>query len=248
MPSDSKDSEDLPADATESALHNALKDMHRSGANVQPSSASNDSETDTSTMQGDSSSLHSVHSRQVCKCACTAHSACAQLCSQHSTVAGFARLHLSNPACYPNTVMMCESSVLPVTLHACCQCCLIVCLASCSKFQLCQRGQESLPSICPLHCWQVAPACCRKAYIPVEFCIVSQLHQYGPGKPAPCWCNLLTAPKTTGTHACLHSSCLLHCWRVASATSAGCSVSSRQLISTWIGFATDHMQQIVGIS
>ena len=38
---DSDDSMDQPADATESALHNALTDMHRRGANV-PSSNSSD--------------------------------------------------------------------------------------------------------------------------------------------------------------------------------------------------------------
>lgn len=37
---DSDDSVDLPADATESALHNALTDMHRRGANVGSNSAS----------------------------------------------------------------------------------------------------------------------------------------------------------------------------------------------------------------
>lgn len=52
VPSDGEDSGDLPADATESALHNALKDMHRSGGNVQSSSASSDFEADSSTMQG----------------------------------------------------------------------------------------------------------------------------------------------------------------------------------------------------
>lgn len=39
MSTDSDDSVDLPADATESVLHNALTDMHRSGANVASSSA-----------------------------------------------------------------------------------------------------------------------------------------------------------------------------------------------------------------
>ena len=66
MSTDSEDSVDLPADATESALHNALKDRHRSGANVQPSSAGNDFEADTSTMQGES--LRRVHSRQLNTC------------------------------------------------------------------------------------------------------------------------------------------------------------------------------------
>ena len=57
--SDSEDSSDLPADATESALHNALTDMHRSGANVQTSiaGANDDFDADTSAMQGDSSGI-----------------------------------------------------------------------------------------------------------------------------------------------------------------------------------------------
>lgn len=38
---DSDDSMDQPADATENALHNALTDMHRRGANV-PSSSTSD--------------------------------------------------------------------------------------------------------------------------------------------------------------------------------------------------------------
>lgn len=56
---ESEDSSDLPADATESALHNALTDMHRSGANVQTSSAGagDDFDVDTSTMPGESSSI-----------------------------------------------------------------------------------------------------------------------------------------------------------------------------------------------
>ena len=59
VPGDSEDSSDLPADATESALHNALTDMHRTGANVQTSSAGagDDFDADTSAMQGASSRI-----------------------------------------------------------------------------------------------------------------------------------------------------------------------------------------------
>ncbi len=52
---DSDDSVDLPADATESALHNALTDMHRRGANVVSNTASDDngSKAEDSSGQGD---------------------------------------------------------------------------------------------------------------------------------------------------------------------------------------------------
>lgn len=52
---DSDDSVDLPADATESALHNALTDMHRRGANVGSNSASadNGSKPEDSASPGD---------------------------------------------------------------------------------------------------------------------------------------------------------------------------------------------------
>ena len=54
MSSDSDDSVDLPADATESALHNALTDMHRRGANPGSNSASadNGSKPEDSSSQG----------------------------------------------------------------------------------------------------------------------------------------------------------------------------------------------------
>ena len=55
--SDDEDSVDLPADATESALHNALTDMHRSGVNVKPGTGYASDDADTSGMQGDSSSI-----------------------------------------------------------------------------------------------------------------------------------------------------------------------------------------------
>ena len=57
---DSDDSVDLPADATESALHNALTDMHRRGANVGSSSASadNGSKPEDTSSQGDSKSFY----------------------------------------------------------------------------------------------------------------------------------------------------------------------------------------------
>ena len=56
MSTKNEDGSDPPADTTESALHNALTDMHRSGANVQTSSANtgDDSDADTSTMPGES--------------------------------------------------------------------------------------------------------------------------------------------------------------------------------------------------
>ena len=52
---DSDDSADLPADATESALHNALTDMHRRGANTGSNiaSADNGSKPEDSSTQGD---------------------------------------------------------------------------------------------------------------------------------------------------------------------------------------------------
>ncbi len=46
---DSDDSVDLPADATESALHNALTDLHKSGANVPRSSPPDNDESDAET-------------------------------------------------------------------------------------------------------------------------------------------------------------------------------------------------------
>ena len=54
MSADSEDSADDPADATESALHNALRDMHRSGANVQTGTArdGDDFDAETNGMQG----------------------------------------------------------------------------------------------------------------------------------------------------------------------------------------------------
>ena len=54
MSTDSEDSVDLPGDATESALHNALTDMHRSGANVQSTTGSDGDgfDAEASAMQG----------------------------------------------------------------------------------------------------------------------------------------------------------------------------------------------------
>lgn len=57
MPQDSeKDSSDVPVDATESALHNALTNMHRSGADGQSSSAgaTDDFDAGASALQGES--------------------------------------------------------------------------------------------------------------------------------------------------------------------------------------------------
>ena len=54
MSTDSEDSVDDPANATESALHNALRDMHRSRANVQTSTAEDGDgfDAETSGVQG----------------------------------------------------------------------------------------------------------------------------------------------------------------------------------------------------
>lgn len=56
VPQDSEDSSDAPVDATESALHNALTNMHRSGADGQSSSASagEDSDAGANALQGES--------------------------------------------------------------------------------------------------------------------------------------------------------------------------------------------------
>lgn len=56
---DSDDSVDLPADATESALHNALTDMHRRGDNVGSNSATanNGSKPEDSSSQGNVKSV-----------------------------------------------------------------------------------------------------------------------------------------------------------------------------------------------
>jgi len=67
---DSDDSVDLPADATENALHNALTDMHRRGANTGSSGASadNGSKPEDSTSQGDVNSFSLQVNMQDLKC------------------------------------------------------------------------------------------------------------------------------------------------------------------------------------
>ena len=63
---DSDDSVDLPADATESALHNALTDMHRTGANTGSNSASvdNGSKPEDNSSQGDVKSVTCIPWRE----------------------------------------------------------------------------------------------------------------------------------------------------------------------------------------
>lgn len=99
VPSDSEDSTDLPADATESALHNALTDMHRRGANVAETSASNaDSEAGMSTTQGDVKLFrhHVWQVQQRDTLLARPAEACAQECVQHSSKADYTESCLFN--------------------------------------------------------------------------------------------------------------------------------------------------------